>query len=283
MSDSIDTSEDMARPYTPENRADGEALELNPIASAIRLLREAAHEYAVAVTIDGQPDWQHEPETKEAHDELLRVANALEQQAGADGLTSAERSTLVAVLDVVRCADRALDDSEEMEGDDGERCHSVHGQDFDDLDEALSALSDLPDEDPDYTLGPAGKARWALRRLLNEWPLGRSNPTLITPSNAALDVMAERVRQIRVEGWMARHDDGHRHGELAVAAACYAIADVLQDRTMAPGMWPWTVDWWKPSDNRRNLVKAGALILAEIERLDRAAAASRHASNEAST
>lgn len=38
-----------------------------------------------------------------------------------------------------------------------------------------------------------------------------------------------------------------------------------------PRNWPWHRVWWKPSTRRRNLVKAGALILAEIERLDRAA------------
>ena len=33
--------------------------------------------------------------------------------------------------------------------------------------------------------------------------------------------------------------------------------------------WPWSLDWWKPKDPRRDLVRAGALIVAEIERLDR--------------
>jgi hypothetical protein len=37
-------------------------------------------------------------------------------------------------------------------------------------------------------------------------------------------------------------------------------------------LWPWSVQWWKPKDRRRDLVRAGALIVAEIERLDRAAA-----------
>lgn len=38
-----------------------------------------------------------------------------------------------------------------------------------------------------------------------------------------------------------------------------------------PRQWPftWWLDWWKPTTYRRDLVKAGALILAEIERLDR--------------
>jgi len=37
-------------------------------------------------------------------------------------------------------------------------------------------------------------------------------------------------------------------------------------------VWTWERAWWKPTTRRRDLVKAGALILAEIERLDRAAA-----------
>ncbi|HHW2459226.1 TPA: AAA family ATPase [Pseudomonas aeruginosa] len=36
--------------------------------------------------------------------------------------------------------------------------------------------------------------------------------------------------------------------------------------------WPWDEQWWKPTSARRDLVKACALALAEIERLDRAAA-----------
>lgn len=37
--------------------------------------------------------------------------------------------------------------------------------------------------------------------------------------------------------------------------------------------WCWDRSWWKPTTPRRDLVKAAALILAEIERIDRAAAA----------
>ncbi|AFQ48272.1 hypothetical protein [Burkholderia cepacia] len=41
----------------------------------------------------------------------------------------------------------------------------------------------------------------------------------------------------------------------------------------APAWWPktWEPSWSKPTTPRRNLVKAGALILAELERLDRVA------------
>ena len=94
-------------------------------------------------------------------------------------------------------------------------------------------------------------------------------------SRAASDVLAERQRQVEVEGWSAAHDDGHSSGELALAAAAYAQFAAKTDRQRAAGSlnranwWPWSPDWWKPSDRRRDLVKAGALILAEIERLDR--------------
>lgn len=88
-------------------------------------------------------------------------------------------------------------------------------------------------------------------------------------SRALLAIKAERRRQVDVEGWTPEHDDEHSKGELAQAAACYAD-DPRQFNTAAPPDWPWSQEWWKPGDRRRNLVKAGALIVAEIERLDRA-------------
>lgn len=94
---------------------------------------------------------------------------------------------------------------------------------------------------------------------------------------AARDVLAERQRQIDVKGWTAEHDDEHDDGSLAFAATSYAefaaeaIAQNDPDPNDVPGSWPWVADWWKPTTPRRDLVKAGALILAEIERLDRAA------------
>ncbi|MGE4334695.1 MAG: hypothetical protein AB7E55_01800 [Pigmentiphaga sp.] len=103
---------------------------------------------------------------------------------------------------------------------------------------------------------------------------------------AARDVLAERQRQISVEGWEPERDDTYQHGELAHAAASYAQCAGMQGerattenafKTPFVENWPWSEAWWKPSaDPRRNLVKAGALILAEIERLDRAAAITAH-------
>lgn len=93
------------------------------------------------------------------------------------------------------------------------------------------------------------------------------------PSSAISDVIAERVRQREVEGWTPEHDDKHRHAELLDAATCYvtSVAGGLKLRADgAPNRWPWRREWWKPKDPRRDLVRAAALILAEIERLDRA-------------
>ncbi len=96
-------------------------------------------------------------------------------------------------------------------------------------------------------------------------------------SNAMRSVIAERHRQVDVEGWTPEHDDEHDDGAMAVAAACYALADrkALEVQTVRiEGLWQWTgwsALWFKPKDRRRNLVRAGALLLAEIERLDRAA------------
>lgn len=105
-----------------------------------------------------------------------------------------------------------------------------------------------------------------------------------TPTRAWEDVLAERRRQTSSEGWTTEHDDQHSAGELAKAAACYAAGTTFErdlsaeerralrtKKTKTEGLWPWDRSWWKPADRRRNLVKAGALILAEIERLDRAA------------
>jgi len=100
---------------------------------------------------------------------------------------------------------------------------------------------------------------------------------------AAADVLAERKRQLEVEGWTPEHDDEHGAGELGRAGGFYALnaGAALHFGTtdtsicdQAPSGWPWEPEWWKPKNSRHDLVKAGALILAEIERLDRAAMAS---------
>lgn len=89
-------------------------------------------------------------------------------------------------------------------------------------------------------------------------------------SAAARDVLAERRRQIEAEGMTTAGDDGYHAAELPRAAASYILNGANDE---APAIWPWAKAWWKPRDARTNYVRAGALILAEIERLDRAALA----------
>ncbi|NIP90061.1 MAG: hypothetical protein GWN84_10315 [Gammaproteobacteria bacterium] len=104
-------------------------------------------------------------------------------------------------------------------------------------------------------------------------------------------IAEERERQIAAEGWTLNHDDSHIHGELAMAAGWYALnatshqysdfgsvahpssaAYPLFRGQFSAYQWPWNVGWWKPKDARRDLIRAGALIVAELERLDRAEA-----------
>lgn len=101
-------------------------------------------------------------------------------------------------------------------------------------------------------------------------------------SKALEDVIAERGRQVSGEGWTFEHDDAHSVGEMALAAGCYALnaaAERFADGVV-PIFWPWARQWWKPQSRRRDLVRAAALILAEIERLDRAATKSEAAQKE---
>ncbi|EOJ0063237.1 TPA: hypothetical protein ACXI7E_000464 [Pseudomonas aeruginosa] len=119
--------------------------------------------------------------------------------------------------------------------------------------------------------GATGKALLReLRDMLAAAP-GKEVP------QAWLDVQAERKRQVEAEGWTPEHDDEHADGQMAQAAGCYALhaggigTDWPDGRQNGSALfWPWDKDSWKPTTPRRDLVKACALALAEIERLDRA-------------
>lgn len=100
----------------------------------------------------------------------------------------------------------------------------------------------------------------------------------LTPSAVSGDageglaaIAAERKRQIEVEGWSTEHDDEHADCQMAGAAACYAMSAIPHwaKHEAIRLLWPWSKDWWKPRSHRENLVRAGALIAAEIERIDR--------------
>ena len=87
-------------------------------------------------------------------------------------------------------------------------------------------------------------------------------------------IAEERTRQIDVEGYLPAHDDYYVLGELSDAAVCYATRQYFRDSRRNPTfhlMWPWNQEFWKPTPENRikELAKAGALIAAEIDRLQR--------------
>lgn len=107
---------------------------------------------------------------------------------------------------------------------------------------------------------------------------------------AIADIWAERRRQIDDKGYRREGDDHFHRAELASAAASYLVLEIV-DRSRTDGwrsvlegiardLWPWRLERRNAAyDDRRKLIVAGALIIAEIERLDRAAAKLREQDN----
>jgi len=104
-----------------------------------------------------------------------------------------------------------------------------------------------------------------------------SSDNVMREQTGAELIFAERMRQIKEEGWTEEHDDRHQDAELAWAACYYAMPcpKAFRDVIVPPlAMFP---DNWDESyakrrgyyDRVRDLVKAGALIAAEIDRLRR--------------
>lgn len=94
-------------------------------------------------------------------------------------------------------------------------------------------------------------------------------------SNAAMAVLVERNRQVQAKGYTAAEDDGYTKGELAKAAHAYVLQAVFPafiggQPDAVPWSWPWSRSTFKRGSIRRMLAKAAALIIAEIERVDRA-------------
>lgn len=84
-------------------------------------------------------------------------------------------------------------------------------------------------------------------------------------------IAEERQRQIEKEGWTPEHDAEHTNNELALAAICYTAPEFVRKsgRWYDINLWPWSQSYWKPTPKNRirELTKAGALIAAEIDRL----------------
>lgn len=106
-------------------------------------------------------------------------------------------------------------------------------------------------------------------------------------SPGAAAIARERARQVDFAGWTPEHDAHHGEGELLGAGIAYARAvevrrvgfppDLIRDGitrggTFRDAAWPWAMSTFKPSDDGRDLVRAGALIAAELDRLGHAGA-----------
>ena len=132
---------------------------------------------------------------------------------------------------------------------------------------------------------PADPARWSgygpNPRFMKNAPVSRAGAYTLNNLPAG-EYCLIAIDGADVEGWTDAHDDEHSHGEMARAAAAYAVSDRMRE----PGsdgdryttslwpwslLWPWDMKWWKPKDRRRDLIRAAALIVAEIERIDRSA------------
>ena len=84
-------------------------------------------------------------------------------------------------------------------------------------------------------------------------------------------INTERQRQIKEKGWTEEHDDVHDGGELALASMYYACPD--SHKVLISALWPeyWNTDFAKKGQSTRirDLEKAGAMLAAEIDRLQR--------------
>ena len=93
------------------------------------------------------------------------------------------------------------------------------------------------------------------------------------------EIAVERYRQEAGEGYTTEHDDGHTHSELGLAAASYALAAAAKLRSPAPtDLWRASHEAWPFAESakhkhapRRLFIIAICFLVAEIERLDRAA------------
>ncbi|NIF81595.1 hypothetical protein F3J20_30205 [Paraburkholderia sp. Cy-641] len=126
------------------------------------------------------------------------------------------------------------------------------------------------------TVTPADDAFWP---AYIQAVLASSSAQQEVLTQAERDVLAERRRQVDVEGWTAEHDDERDPGVLVSAAAAYLLyaADTLHPFSQGDGRfsnkppicWPFDRSWWKPESPRIALKKGIALALAEMDRIDR--------------
>ena len=118
-------------------------------------------------------------------------------------------------------------------------------------------------------------------RRFQKAALSRADVTPIGVPNGAEMIATERRRQVEVLGYDDDHDSGQSYDALLRAARCYLTSaeatwfgrecvtfDGFRPGDGAPSDWPWRDEEWKPSGTAvRDLVRAGALIAAEIDRI----------------
>ncbi|MBA0419527.1 hypothetical protein D7Y22_00935 [Stenotrophomonas maltophilia] len=112
------------------------------------------------------------------------------------------------------------------------------------------------------------------------WPV---SPLYAAPAQAVdlgtgiKAIASERERQLCIEGFSRDSDEQYREGELARAATAYVQLAAMDLQVGSrkhiasqepPFFWPWAPEWWKPVDARHDLVRAGALIAAQIDLID---------------
>lgn len=78
-------------------------------------------------------------------------------------------------------------------------------------------------------------------------------------------IREERRRQIEQEGYDARHDFREPLNSIIAGAISYAMCDIDQEEALA--WWKWDYAFFKPKDRKRNLIRAGALIAAALDKL----------------
>jgi hypothetical protein len=91
-------------------------------------------------------------------------------------------------------------------------------------------------------------------------------------TQAIRDVVRERFRQIAELGYTYEHDDRHNmDGELVVASFHYAAEASLRHLLDCNGYCLSDLHRvaFDPQDSRTNIVRAAALLIAEVERRDR--------------
>lgn len=125
-----------------------------------------------------------------------------------------------------------------------------------------------------YAIDDASALMWKAADALSQPPAREAGMPVKGPEEAWAAVYTERHRQISDEGWTPEHDDEHTDGSLLTVAVLYLWHDTDKAARLhfngIPYGWPWAHKWWKPRDRRSNLVRAGALCVAEHDRRVRA-------------